>query len=224
MPTSFAALRGRLLKRQRSTDHGDLIYGGGGGGGGGGAAKSRRNGPVVDYDDAARTEYLTGFHRRKAERRVEALEQARAREQAARKAARAAARKERADFAAGVAAPSGFARSLALIALPSQSLRQPNRRPACSKHDRPPIGAAGPPQLRLIPLCHLPRALHHCLLSLLFQEHSISSKEHSRTRSFGNRIKTKSDQRPRQVRKTTIMPEARVPCGCACVPAVSESE
>jgi len=55
----------------------------------------------IVYDEDARREYLTGFRKRKAERRVEALEKAREKEHAALKAMRSLKRKEASDFANG---------------------------------------------------------------------------------------------------------------------------
>ena len=55
----------------------------------------------IVYDEDARREYLTGFRKRKAERRVEALEKAREKEVAALKAMRSLKRKEASDFANG---------------------------------------------------------------------------------------------------------------------------
>ena len=55
----------------------------------------------IVYDEDARREYLTVFRKRKAERRVEALEKAREKEQAALKALRSLKRKEASDFANG---------------------------------------------------------------------------------------------------------------------------
>jgi len=55
----------------------------------------------IVYDEDARREYLTGFRKRKAERRVEALEKAREKELAALKAMRSLKRKEASDFANG---------------------------------------------------------------------------------------------------------------------------
>jgi len=61
----------------------------------------------IVYDEEARREYLTGFRKRKAERRVEALEKAREKELVALKAMRDLKRKEASDFANGHGATNG---------------------------------------------------------------------------------------------------------------------